>query len=91
MIFLIQVNTRFGTRLDDLLVENSRVHGIQVSDGGKQTYDAIVLAVGHSARDVYKMLLHHKVEMIPKNFAVSHKTDEGFALFGVVSFISVCL
>lgn len=34
-------------------------------------YDAVVLAVGHSARDVYQMLLSHNVNLVPKDFAVS--------------------
>jgi uncharacterized FAD-dependent dehydrogenase len=33
-------------------------------------FDAVVLAVGHSARDVYSMLLQHNIELVPKDFAV---------------------
>lgn len=78
-LFFLQVNINFGTRLDDLIVENGQVLGIEVSnarqeagpDNQKLFYDAVVLAVGHSARDVYQMLLQHDVDLIPKDFAVS--------------------
>lgn len=55
------------------------IKGVKVSDVTKNSpihsqdlrYDAVVLAVGHSARDVYQMLLSHNVELVPKDFAVS--------------------
>lgn len=37
----------------------------------KMEYDAVILAVGHSARDIYQMLLTHNVKLTPKDFAVS--------------------
>nr|CAD1829134.1 unnamed protein product [Ananas comosus var. bracteatus] len=69
---------KFGTRLNDLIVENRQVLGVVVSDtrdepgsdDKKLSYDAVVLAVGHSARDVYRMLLKHEADMVPKDFAV---------------------
>lgn len=68
--------------MDDLLVENGSVLGVQVSDSRDGTninsegliYDAVVLAVGHSARDVYHMLLSHGIDFVPKDFAVSAKS-----------------
>lgn len=74
----MQVVIKFGTRLDDLIVKNRQVLGVVVSDtrdepgsdNKKLSYDAVVLAVGHSARDVYRMLLKHEADMVPKDFAV---------------------
>ena len=65
--------------MDDLIVENGHVVGVNVSDSSgnsqfnskKLGFDAVVLGVGHSARDVYQTLLSHNVEMVPKDFAVS--------------------
>ncbi|XP_030523596.1 uncharacterized protein Cbei_0202 isoform X2 [Rhodamnia argentea] len=73
------VNIMFGSRMDDLLVENGQVVGVKVSqssdkslfDSEKLTSDAVILAVGHSARDVYQMLLSHNVELVPKDIAYS--------------------
>lgn len=65
--------------MDDLLIEDGQVVGVRVSDSRdslqlnsqKWGYDAVVLAVGHSARDIYQMLLSHNVALVPKDFAVS--------------------
>lgn len=78
-IFRLQVNIIFNTRVDDLVVEGGQVKGVVVSDSRLQlgspnqtlSFDAVVLAVGHSARDTYSMLLRHNVDMHPKSFAVS--------------------
>lgn len=77
--FLLQVTIRFNARVDDLIVEDGQVKGIVVSDSELQpgfgseklSFDAVVLAVGHSARDTYNMLQQHNVNISPKNFAVS--------------------
>jgi uncharacterized FAD-dependent dehydrogenase len=53
--------------------------GVKVSDsrdklqfnGQKLGYDGVVLAVGHSARDIYHMLLSHNMVLVPKDFSVS--------------------
>ncbi|GAV88799.1 FAD_binding_3 domain-containing protein [Cephalotus follicularis] len=77
------VTIKFGTRVDDLLVENSHVVGVKVSDlrdklqldCQKLGYDAVILAVGHSARDTYQMLLSHNMDLIPKDFAVGLRIE----------------
>ncbi|KAM1500613.1 hypothetical protein TB2_025458 [Malus domestica] len=73
------VTIKFGTRVDDLLVDNAQVVGVKVSDSAdnsqKWGYDAVVLAVGHSARDFYQTLLSHNIDLIPKDFAVGLRIE----------------
>ncbi|KAL5232122.1 hypothetical protein ABZP36_030898 [Zizania latifolia] len=77
------VTIRFNTRVDDLIVEGGQVKGVIVSDSRLQlgsvnqtlSFDAVVLAVGHSARDTYSMLLRHNVAMNPKSFAVGLRIE----------------
>ncbi|XP_075651953.1 uncharacterized protein LOC142622382 isoform X4 [Castanea sativa] len=77
------VTIKFGTRVDDLLVEDGHVVGVRVSDSRdklqfnsqKLGYDGVVLAVGHSARDIYQMLLSHNMVLIPKDFAVGLRIE----------------
>ncbi len=70
---------RFDTRVTDLLTENSRVCGVKVSFADTQTgapaekeirSSVVVLAIGHSARDTFSMLLSRRVPMEQKAFAV---------------------
>ncbi|ERN18513.1 hypothetical protein AMTR_s00065p00038950 [Amborella trichopoda] len=77
------VNIMFGTRLDDLVVENNQVVGVKISSAKadsevgtqKLAYDAVILAVGHSARDVYQMLLQHDVQLTQKDFAIGLRIE----------------
>ncbi|XP_051200377.1 uncharacterized protein [Lolium perenne] len=77
------VDIRFNTRVDDLIVEGGQVKGVVVSDSRLQpgsgdqklSFDAVVLAVGHSARDTYSMLLRHNVDITPKNFSVGLRIE----------------
>lgn len=70
---------RFDTQVTDLLTEQSRVCGVKVSFADPQTgapaeeeikSSVVVLAIGHSARDTFSMLLDRKVPMEQKAFAV---------------------
>uniref|UniRef100_A0A452Z3S5 Uncharacterized protein n=1 Tax=Aegilops tauschii subsp. strangulata TaxID=200361 RepID=A0A452Z3S5_AEGTS len=77
------VAIRFNTRVDDFIVEGGQVKGVVVSDSNLQpgsvdqklSFDAVVLAVGHSARDTYSMLLRHNVDVTPKNFSVGLRIE----------------
>ncbi|KAG8372546.1 hypothetical protein BUALT_Bualt12G0077300 [Buddleja alternifolia] len=77
------VTIKFGTRVDDLLVKGEHVVGVKISDSRgssgsscqKMGSDAVVLAVGHSARDTYQMLLSHNVDVVRKDFAVGLRIE----------------
>jgi uncharacterized FAD-dependent dehydrogenase len=58
---------RFLTRLDDVTFDDSGLKGVQTSTGFIPASVA-VLATGHSARDIYRMLATRKVPMSPKAF-----------------------
>ncbi|PRW58781.1 proton phosphate symporter [Chlorella sorokiniana] len=66
---------RFGTRVDDILVKGGRVAGVQLSDGSTIAAARVVLAVGHSARELYRTLLHQEVAITPKPFAVGFRIE----------------
>ncbi|KAG0466008.1 hypothetical protein HPP92_020172 [Vanilla planifolia] len=88
------VNIKFGTRLDDLIVQNKQIAGITVSNARDKSCsncqsmlcDAVVLAVGHSARDVYQMLLQHNVDMVPKNFSVGLRIEHPQELINKIQY-----
>ncbi len=65
---------RFGARLDGLIVERQRVRAAVVN-GEEIACSACVLAVGHSARDVYAMLAATGVSLAPKPLAVGVRVE----------------
>lgn len=67
----------FNTKMCDLKIENGKVCGVFAENiDGEQCYyagDEIVLATGHSARDVYESLHRADVKLEPKGFAVGFR------------------
>ena len=81
---------RFETKMQELMIENGEVRGVLLERHGKteaMETDAVVLAIGHSARDTFYMLKDLGVDMIPKPFAVGvriehHQKDIDLQQFG---------
>lgn len=65
---------RFGTRVESLIIEGDKVTGVR--DAAGNTYSGpVILATGHSARDVYRFLADQKVAMEPKGIAVGVRIE----------------
>jgi uncharacterized FAD-dependent dehydrogenase len=74
------VDVRFGARVDDLLLDGPRVRGVRLADGSTLPARAVVLATGHSARDVYALLHRRGVAMTAKGFALGVRIEHPQAL-----------
>ncbi|HJV17761.1 MAG TPA: FAD-binding protein [Bacillales bacterium] len=69
---------RFETKMKELMIEKGEVRGVLLESQGKSETiesDAVVLAIGHSARDTFYMLKDLGVDMIPKPFAVGVRIE----------------
>lgn len=65
---------RFGARLEKVIIKEGRLQALVIN--GKEIPCAYcVLAVGHSARDVYAMLAEAGVELTPKPFAIGIRLE----------------
>lgn len=78
----------FGARVEGLLVENGtrRVAGVRCADGTEYCGMAVVLATGHSARDVYRMLLAEGVALEQKAFAMGVRVEHPQPLIDSVQY-----
>lgn len=65
---------RFRSRLDTVIIESGKLRGIVVN-GQEMACTHCVLAVGHSARDIYEMLAERGVALQPKPFAVGVRLE----------------
>ncbi len=65
---------RFSSRLDDLEVRDGKLCAVSVN-GAKEEADELVLAVGHSARDTFEMLLGRGFLIEQKPFAVGVRAE----------------
>lgn len=66
---------RFSTRVDDVLIEDGQVTGLQLSDGSTLQSRYVVLAVGHSARDTFAMLHQRGVYIEAKPFSIGFRVE----------------
>ncbi len=67
----------FGARLDDLRLENGRLRAAVLADGTEIPCDRLILALGHSARDSFEMLLRRGFPMEPKPFSMGVRIEHG--------------
>jgi uncharacterized FAD-dependent dehydrogenase len=66
---------RFGTRVEQLLREDGRATGVRLASGDVLHSRHVVLAIGHSARDTFQMLLEAGVYIEPKPFSVGFRIE----------------
>lgn len=71
---------RFRSRVEDLVIEDGRVRGVVLADGARLMADHVILAVGHSARDTFRMLLDRGVYIEPKPFSIGFRIEHPQAL-----------
>ena len=65
----------FDTKLTDFIIEGDKLKGIVVNDQEKIFADALILATGHSARDIF-ILLHKKgIAIESKPFALGVRVE----------------
>jgi hypothetical protein len=65
----------FGAKVVDLLLRNGRAHGVATADGREFTGEAVILATGHSARDVYSLLQEKGIRLEQKPFAMGVRIE----------------
>jgi len=66
---------RFNTKLTDIKITKNKVTGIIVNDNEEIKTDTLVLAIGYSARDTYKMLFDKKLDIEQKSFSVGVRIE----------------
>ena len=77
----------FSSRVTDLILEDGAVKGVVTLDGTEYR-GPVILATGHSARDVYEMLLRRDVTMEPKGIAVGVRLEHPQALIDQIQYHS---
>lgn len=66
---------RFDTRVDDVHIEDGQMTGVTLANGEVLKSRHIALAVGHSARDTFKMLFDKKVYIEAKPFSIGFRIE----------------
>lgn len=77
----------FDTCMEELLVRNGRIEGIRTSSG-EILASAVILATGHSAKDVYRWLHSHNIAIEAKGFAVGVRLEHPSELIDRIQYHS---
>ena len=67
----------FETKVVELLTsaDGKSMRGVATADGGEVLGEAVILATGHSARDIYRLLAKQNILMEKKTFAVGVRIE----------------
>src|SRR5436190_818058 len=65
----------FETKLVDFILEKDRISGILTANGDKIKGNAVILATGHSARDIFQLLNKKNILIEPKPFALGVRIE----------------
>jgi uncharacterized FAD-dependent dehydrogenase len=65
----------FDTKVTSLIVEFGQIKGVKTAGGDSIKADAVILATGHSARDVFEMLHRQNILIEAKPFALGVRIE----------------
>jgi uncharacterized FAD-dependent dehydrogenase len=71
---------RFGARVEDIEIAAGQVRGLRLADGETIAASHVVLAIGHSARDTFRMLYSRGVHVEAKPFSIGLRIEHPQAL-----------
>lgn len=75
----------FQTRMETVLIEGQKVKGIETNTG-KTFLGPVILATGHSARDVYRWLYAHGVQLETKGIAIGVRLEHPSMLIDQIQY-----
>ncbi|TCD02410.1 NAD(P)/FAD-dependent oxidoreductase [Pedobacter psychroterrae] len=77
---------RFDQKVTDLLIDFGKIKGVVVNGEEKLLADAVILATGHSARDIYELLHQKKILIEAKPFALGVRIEHPQAIIDAAQY-----
>jgi uncharacterized protein len=65
----------FNTKVIDLILKDETIKGVVLQNGDRVEGEAVILATGHSARDIFHLLHHHAILIEAKPFALGVRVE----------------
>lgn len=65
----------FEARVTDFVIKNNKIQAIQLQSGIEMTVNSVILATGHSARDIYELLYKKEIAIKAKSFAMGVRVE----------------
>lgn len=86
MIISCGGEVHFDSKLTKLLVEDDRILGVQVNGENEFLCPHVILATGHSARDVFELLHKQGISILAKPFALGVRIEHPQSLIDNIQY-----
>ncbi|MBP3254377.1 MAG: FAD-binding protein [Bacteroidales bacterium] len=77
---------RFDTRVDNFILRDGEVIGVTTSEGEDIMADRVILATGHSARDIYQLFYDNNWQIEAKPFAMGVRVEHPQQLINEIQY-----
>ena len=78
----------FNSKVDDFILKDNKLIGVKINSQQEIFGDAVILATGHSARDIYYLLNKKNIRIEPKPFAMGVRIEHPQALINEIRYHS---
>ena len=76
----------FQKKVTDLVITGNTVTAVKTADGVSFEGSAVILATGHSARDIFELLFHKKIQIEAKPFALGVRIEHPQSLINAIQY-----
>jgi len=76
----------FGQKVTDFILKDQQILGVVCNDSHEYLGKAVILATGHSARDIYELLFRKQIFIEPKPFALGVRIEHPQALIDEIQY-----
>lgn len=76
----------FNTRVTDFILEGDEIKGVQVLSGDKFISKKVILATGHSSRDIFELLHQKGIEIEAKPLAIGVRVEHSQQLIDSIQY-----
>lgn len=76
----------FDSKLTDIILENGSVKGIEINHQHIHHFEDLILATGHSARDIFELLHTKKIRIDAKPFALGVRVEHAQELIDKIQY-----
>jgi uncharacterized protein len=76
----------FNTRVTEFILDGDRIKGLKTANGDTYLSDQVILATGHSARDIFEQLYHQGIEIELKPLAIGVRVEHSQKLIDSIQY-----
>lgn len=76
----------FEKKVTDFSLEDNIIKGVTTADGSRWQADAVILATGHSARDIFQLLAQKNILIAAKPFALGVRIEHPQSLIDSIQY-----